>query len=61
MNLIERNVFFDAVGAMALMTRAVFGARPNSILIALLVRLRARNSNTCPSSTRVVITAAASK
>ena len=42
-------------------SRAVFGARPSSALIALLVWLRAFNSSTWPSSTSVVITAAASK
>jgi hypothetical protein len=41
--------------------RAVLGARPSSILMAALVRLRARSSITCPSSTSAVITAAASK
>ena len=41
--------------------RARFGARPSNSLIAALVWLRARNSSTWPSSTRVVITAAASK
>jgi hypothetical protein len=41
--------------------RAIFGARPSSILIAALVWLRARNSITCPSSTNAMITAAASK
>src|SRR6266498_4365198 len=42
-------------------SRAVLGASPNNALIALLVLLRARSSNTWPSSTSVVITAAASK
>ena len=41
--------------------RAVLGASPNKALIARLVLLRARSSNTWPSSTKVVITAAASK
>ena len=40
---------------------AVFGASPSNSLIAALVWLRARNSSTWPSRTRVVITAAASK
>ena len=43
------------------MRRAVLGARLSSALIAPEVRSRARSSRTCPSSTRVVITAAASK
>ena len=37
------------------------GRRPSSARIAALVRLRARSSSTWPSSTSVVITAAASK
>ena len=41
--------------------RAVFGARPSSARIAAPVRLRARSSSTWPSSTSVMITAAASK
>ncbi len=41
--------------------RAVLGARPSSARMAAPVRLRALSSSTCPSSTRVVITAAASK
>ena len=41
--------------------RAVFGASPSSARIAPLVRLRARSSSTCPSSTSTVMTAAASK
>ena len=41
--------------------RAVFGASPSSSRMAALVRLRARSSSTWPSSTRAVITAAASK
>ena len=41
--------------------RAVFGARPSNALIAVLVSLRARSSNTWPSRTSVVMTAAASK
>ena len=41
--------------------RAVFGASPSSARMALPVRLRARSSSTCPSSTSAVITAAASK
>jgi hypothetical protein len=45
----------------ALTRRAVGGASPSRALIALLVRLRARSSSTCPSSTRVVMMAAASK
>ena len=36
-------------------TRAVGGARPSSARIAALVRLRARSSSTCPSSTSAVI------
>ena len=42
-------------------TRAVLGARPSRARMAVDVRLRARSSSTWPSSTRVVITAAASK
>ena len=42
-------------------TRAILGARSKSALMAPLVRLRALSSSTCPSSTSVVITAAASK
>ena len=42
-------------------SRAVFGARPSSALIAAPVRLRARSSITWPSRTSVVIAAAASK
>ena len=45
----------------SLTTRAVFGARSSSARIALDVAERARNSSTWPSSTSVVITAAASK
>src|SRR5580692_6626176 len=41
--------------------RAVFGERPSNALIAAPVRLLARNSITCPSSTRAVMAAAASK
>ena len=41
--------------------RAVFGARPSRDLMALDVWLRARSSSTCPSSTSVMMTAAASK
>ena len=41
--------------------RAVFGARPSSARIAPEVRSRARNSSTCPSKTKTVMTAAASK
>ncbi len=41
--------------------RAVFGARPSSARIALLVWLRARSSSTWPSSTSAVMIAAASK
>ncbi len=44
-----------------LMRRAVLGASPSSARMAAPVRLRALSSSTCPSSTRVVITAAASK
>ena len=40
---------------------AVLGARPNRALIAALVCPRAFSSRTCPRSTRVTITAAASK
>jgi hypothetical protein len=39
----------------------VFGARPSSARTALEVCDRARSSSTSPSSTNVVITAAASK
>ncbi len=38
----------------------VLGAKSSSARMALPVRSRARNSNTCPSNTRTVITAAAS-
>ena len=41
--------------------RAVFGARPSSALIAAVVRLRARISSICPSSTSTVIIIAVSK
>ena len=41
--------------------RAVLGASPNNILMAALVRLRARSSSTCPNNTSAVMTAAASK
>ena len=41
--------------------RAVFGASPRSARIARPVAERARNSSTCPSSTSVVMIAAASK
>ena len=40
--------------------RAVFGVSPSRARIAEFVRLLARNSSTCPSSTSVTITAAAS-
>lgn len=43
------------------MRRAVFGASRRSDRMASPVRLRARSSSTCPSSTSVVMTAAASK
>ena len=43
------------------MRRAVLGERPSMARIAFEVRRRARSSRTCPSSTSVVITAAASK
>ncbi len=43
------------------MRRAVFGASPSSARIAPEVRWRARNSSTCPSNTRTVMTEAASK
>ena len=42
-------------------SRALLGANPSSSLIAALVLPRARSSSTCPRSTRVVMTAAASK
>ena len=42
-------------------TRAVFGLKSNRARMAPLVRLRARNSSTCPSRTSVVMAAAASK
>ncbi len=42
-------------------TRAIFGVRSSKARIAAPVRLRARNSSTCPNSTNVVIAAAASK
>ena len=45
----------------ALTRRAVLGARPSSARMALPVADRARSSSTWPSSTSVVITAAASK
>ena len=45
----------------SVMRRAVFGASPSSARIAPEVRARARNSSTCPSKTRTVMTAAASK
>ena len=41
--------------------RAVLGARSSKALMAPEVRSRARSSRTCPSRTRTVITAAASK
>ena len=40
---------------------AVVGVRPSNFLMAELVRLRARNSSTCPRSTRTTMTAAGSK
>ncbi len=43
------------------MMRASLGERSSSARMALLVRLRARSSRTCPSSTRTMIAAAASK
>ena len=43
------------------MIRAVLGARSSSARMAPLVLSRARSSNTCPSSTSTVMTAAASK
>ena len=42
-------------------SRAVLGAKPSSALIAALVWLRARSSNTWPKSTSVTMTPAASK
>ena len=42
-------------------SRAVAGARSSSARIAVPVRARARNSSTCPASTRTMMTAAASK
>ena len=57
-HVLERNVVLGAVGSTF---RAVFGARPSSPRIALLVRLRARSSSTCPSSTSTTMTAAGSK
>ena len=45
----------------ALIRCAVFGVRSSSARIAPEVRSRARSSSTCPSSTSVVMTAAASK
>ena len=55
-------VILDAMlVAAGFVTRAVAGARFNNARIALPVRLRARSSSTCPSSTRTTIIAAASK
>ena len=48
-------------GPVRLMRRAVLGARSSSARMAPLVLSRARSSSTCPSRTRTVITAAASK
>ena len=54
----ERHVLLEAV---ARTTRAVFGAMPEQLTDAALVRLRARSSSTCPSSTSTVMTTAVSK
>ena len=43
------------------MRRAVFGARSSSARMASPVRSRARNSSTCPTKIRVMMTTAASK
>jgi hypothetical protein len=58
LHLIERHVGFAAFVVKPL---GVFGARPSSARIALLVWLRARSSITCPRRTRATITAAGSK
>ena len=57
-HVLQRHILLAAV---ARERRAVFGARPSRARIAPPVRLRARSSSTWPSSTSVMITAAASK
>ena len=65
-DLIERDVFFDVQfparpSGASVQPRANFGERSSRARMAAPVRLRARSSSTWPSSTSVVIAAAASK
>jgi hypothetical protein len=57
-HVLERHVL---LGAVSLDRRAVFGASRAARGWRPRVALRARSSSTCPSSTSVTITAAASK